>query len=107
MEVSFLLKWVGWSAVGLLAIGWLVVSFSEPGPRRAVVERWSATLLFTAFLCLFGSLLRRAWLNDSTAGLVAFGFLVCLFAASWCVSLAKAVQSMRSAGSSSVSSVIH
>jgi CBS domain containing-hemolysin-like protein len=96
MEIAALLKVVGWGAVALLVVGWLVVSFSEPGPRRGAVERWSATLLFTAFLCLFLSMLLRAWTNDSTVGLVAFGFLVALFATSWVVSLVKAIRASAS-----------
>lgn len=92
METAVLLKVVGWGAVALLVVGWLVVSFSEAGPRRTAVERWSATLLFTALLCLFVSLLLRAWTNGSTPGLAAFGFLVALFTTSWVVSLVKAIR---------------
>lgn len=84
------------------------MSFSPPGHRRDVLERWSATLLFTALLCLFLSLLRRAWSEDSTVGLVAFGFLAALFSASWVVSVVQAARvTARAGGGSAGANVTH
>ena len=44
---------VGWCAVAVLVVGWLVVSFSGPGPRRAVIEWLSASAMYLALSMLF------------------------------------------------------
>ena len=67
---------VGFSALALVVLGWLVVSFSAPGPRRAVIEWLSATALYVVLMSLFGHLSHRAWEADSTFALIAFGFLL-------------------------------
>ena len=58
-----LLHWVpaiGYTGLGVLVVGWLVVSFSPPGPRRAVVEWLAACGMYVALLSLFVNLLGRA-----------------------------------------------
>ncbi len=69
--------------VGLLVLvaAWLVVSFSQPGPRRAVVEWLGACGMYVALLSLFIHLLGRALESSSTVGLIAFGFLAVFFSA--------------------------
>lgn len=86
---------VGYSAVAVLVVGWLIVSFTPPTPRRAIVEWISATAMFTALLSLFAHLVQRAWEQDSTVGLVAFSLLLGLFSAGFCVSLVNVVLSFR------------
>ena len=78
-----LLQWVptiGYSRLGVLVVAWLAVSFSQPGPRRAVVEWLGACGMYVALLSLFTNLLGRALESDSLVGTIAFGFLVSFFA---------------------------
>jgi len=79
LEAIALLKIVGFTAVGVLVLGWLVVSFASPGPRRTVVEWVSALAMYVALLCLFLSLLLRAWDATNWFAVVAFGFLATVF----------------------------
>ena len=44
---------IGWGAAAVLVVGWLVVSFSEPGRRRAVIEWLSASAMYLALTMLF------------------------------------------------------
>jgi len=86
----------GVSALAVVVISWLVVSFSAPGPRREKIE-WIGTCgLYVALLMLFVNLLRRALEADSTAGLVAFGFLAVLFGTGLILSVALTVSAFRS-----------
>jgi len=89
---------VGWAAVALVVVGWLVVSFSAPSPRRAVVEWLSATALYVALVSLFARLTYRAWQDDGLVALVAFGFLCLLFGGGALVSLTHALLSLRGSG---------
>ena len=70
---------VGFGAMAVLVCGWLVVSFSRPGPLRTVVEWLSACAMYVALLMLFTNLMLRAQANENTFALVAFGFLCLLF----------------------------
>jgi hypothetical protein len=75
---------VGFGALGLLIVLWLVISFSQPGPRRDVLEWLAATCLFLALAMLFLNLVLEA---ESISARVAFGFLEFIFAAGSIVSL--------------------
>lgn len=86
---------VGFGALGVVVVSWLVVSFSAPSPRREKIEWIGACGLYVALLMLFVNLLRRALAADSTAGLVAFGFLVVLFGAGLLLSIALTVSAFR------------
>jgi hypothetical protein len=70
---------IGMAALAVLVVGWLVVSFTEPSPRRAVIEWLAATAMYTALLALFVHLVLQAIANDNTVALVGFGFLCFLF----------------------------
>jgi hypothetical protein len=72
---------VGFSAVGLVVAGWLVVSFSRPGPARVRAAWLSATALYLALGTLFTSLFVRARQGGSLAGTIVFGFLMAVFVA--------------------------
>jgi hypothetical protein len=85
---------VGFSAVAVVVLGWLLVSFMAPGPRRTVVEWLSATFLYIALVSLFSNLVHRAWEQGSTVALIAFGFLLALFSAGFLVCLVNAVLSL-------------
>jgi hypothetical protein len=85
---------VGTGAMALVAVSWLVISFTEPSPRRTRVEWLSACGLYVALLSLFGSLLTRAHEAGNTFGSVAFGFLLLLFGIGLVLALAKLLRSL-------------
>ena len=58
---------IGWGAVALLVAGWLIVSFSPPGPRRAIVEWLSASAMYLALSMLFWNLILRSWRAATTS----------------------------------------
>jgi hypothetical protein len=86
---------VGIAALSVVVAGWLIVSFTAPSPRRAVIEWLSATALYLALCALFAHLCHRAWTQDSTFALVAFGFLLVVFVSGGIVSLTNALLSLR------------
>ncbi len=73
---------------------WLLVSFSEPGPRRDVLEWLGATAMYLALLALFVNLTNAAREADNTLALLAFGFLVVVFGIGLVVSLVNTVRSL-------------
>jgi drug/metabolite transporter (DMT)-like permease len=90
-----LVGWIGLGAVAVLALGWLVVSFSRRGPRRDTTA-WVATVaMYVALLCLFTHLTSRSWDRDSTAGLVGFGFLATVFAIGLVLATVRTIGSLR------------
>jgi hypothetical protein len=86
---------VGFGAVAVVVVLWLVVSFLAPGRRRDVLEWLAATGLFVALGMLFLNLILRAREADNTFALVAFGFLGVVFASGFCVSLVMTLRSLR------------
>jgi hypothetical protein len=94
---------IGFTAVALVVIGWLVVSFTAPGRRRTAIEWTAATCLYVALLSLFVNLLLRARADDSLVGLIAFGFLCVMFGGGLVVSAFQTVQSVRSDKSANAS----
>jgi hypothetical protein len=86
---------VGLAAVAVVVIGWLVVSFSRPGPRRTLLEWVSACGLYTALLMLFTSLVRRGLVEGSTVAVVAFGFLAVLFGSGLVVCVFQTLRAAR------------
>ena len=87
---------VGWSAVAVVVVLWLAISFSPPSRRRALLEWLAATALYVALSMLFLNLVLRARADDSTLRLVAFGFLLVVFALGFAVSLASTFRALRS-----------
>ena len=77
---------------------WLLVSFSEPGPRRDVLEWLGATAMYVALLALFLNLISTAREAGNILALVAFGFLAVLFGIGLVVSLVNTVCSRRGLG---------
>ncbi len=78
---------VGYGAVLVLVIGWLVVSFSAPSPRRALLEWISADAMYLALLMLFVNLSLRAHAGGHTVALIALIFVCLLFGGGLLVSL--------------------
>jgi len=85
----------GYAGAGLVVIAWLVVSFTAPSPKRAVVEWLGACGLYLALVALFTNLSLRAQESGSTAALVAFGFLLALFGSGLVVSLVQTLLAFR------------
>ena len=98
---------IGWGAVAVLVLGWLVVSFSGPGPRRAVIEWVSASAMYLALSMLFWNLIMKAWSSGNHFALVAFGFLGLMFGAGLCVSLFNTLRVMRGGAQSADVSATH
>jgi hypothetical protein len=94
---------IGGCALAVLVVGWLVVSFSPPGPRRTVVEWLSATAMYALLMLFFLHLVRNAIENDSTVALVAFGFLCLIFGGGLLVSLYQLFASSKRGGDSGTS----
>ncbi len=93
-----ILTWVapiGYGGIAILVVAWLVVSFTESSPRRAVVEWLGAFGLYVALLSLFSHLLGRALESDSTLGMIAFGFLAIFFAAGLLLCAVQVFASLR------------
>lgn len=93
----------GLVGLAVLGIGWLVVSFTAPSPRRTRVEWIAACGLYVALLSLFAHLLGKALAKHSTAGSLGFGFLVLFFAVGLVVCVAHAVAAVRGRRKSSES----
>ena len=94
---------VGWGAVAALVLGWLIISFTAPSPRRTVVEWLSACAMFVALISLFANLLLSAQASGSSVAVVAFGFLAAVFVCGLAVSLYQTFTSLGSGGSEQVS----
>jgi protein-S-isoprenylcysteine O-methyltransferase Ste14 len=91
-------SWIGWTGCAGLAVvvvGWLVVCFSRPGPRRERVEWIAACGLYVTLLMLFVHLVEKALASDSTLALVAFGSLAVVFAIGLLVCLAYTLGAFR------------
>ncbi|MBW1684076.1 MAG: hypothetical protein JRS35_03355 [Deltaproteobacteria bacterium] len=91
---------VGFGTVGVFVVLWLVISFSQPSPRRDVLEWLAASCLFLALATLFLNLVLEA---ESTLARVAFGFLQFLFSAGCVVSLVNTFRAGRGPGKTQVS----
>jgi hypothetical protein len=94
---------IGVAALAVVGVGWLVVSFSSPGQRRALVEWISATALYLALCMLFLHLTLRTRADGGALAPWAFGFLCAVFASGVVVSLVNAVRATRSADKSQAS----
>lgn len=78
---------VGFGALGLLVLLWLVISFTPPSPRRASLEWLGAFCLYLSLCMLFLNLVLRAVESGNTLALIAFGFLGVVFVLGGCVTL--------------------
>ncbi len=96
-----LVEIVGFTSLGLLVIGWLVVSFLAPGKTRSRVARVAATCMFLALLCLFVHWFQGALRKEDMLEMIAFGFLSAIFTGGLVVSIFKAVGEFIGRGSAS------
>ena len=75
--------------LGVLVVGWLVVSFMAPGRNRRPVE-WGAALgLYLALLSFFSYHALNAWQGDHIVRLLAFGLLTALFGSGALVAMVR------------------
>jgi len=90
-------------ALAVLVIGWLIISFTSPSPRREALEWLSAAALYGLLLTLFLELIQRAQEQGNQFALVAFGFLGVLFGMGLLVTLYRSAAALRSSGDSGIS----
>lgn len=83
------------AAACTLVAGWLFVSFSEPSPRREIIEWVSATALYVVLLSLFVRFALRARADDSTAVFGLFVALIVFFGGGLVMSTINTLQSIR------------
>lgn len=93
----------GGVALGLLILGWLVISFSQPTPRRVVIEWLSSAAMYTVLCTIFANLILRAHAGGNTVALVAFGLLGGMFTMGLLVTLFRALAAMGGAGQAGTS----
>ena len=98
---------VGFGALGVLVVLWLVISFSEPSARRSVLEWAGASALYVALIALFTHLCLRSHAEGNLFALVAFGFLLLLFVSGALVSLVNLVGALRGGSASDPASATH
>ena len=84
------------AALAVLAVGWVVVSFSAASRRRTVIEWVAATALYVFLLTIFVRGLLWARGADSIAGLIGFGFLCVFFGAGMIVCTINTFRARRS-----------
>ncbi|MBW2269896.1 MAG: hypothetical protein JRH16_15090 [Deltaproteobacteria bacterium] len=85
---------VGFGALGVVVLLWLVISFSDPGRGRSLLEWLAATHLYVALGALFYKLVLDAWADGSLVGQIGFGFLLLVFALGFCVSLVNTLRAL-------------
>lgn len=90
-------------ALVVLVVGWLIISFMSPGPRREPLEWLSAAALYALLTSLFFELIQRAREQDNDFALVAFGFLAVLFGMGLLVTLYRTLAALRGGGDSGIS----
>jgi hypothetical protein len=98
-----ILKVVGFTALGLLVVGWLAVSLQAPGRRQKLTARLASAAMYLALVCLFTHLTQDNWGKGRMALVVPFGFLLAVFVAGFFLSLAKWLGELGSAKESSAS----
>ena len=98
---------VGYTGVAVVVTAWLVVSFSAPSSKRTLVEWMGVCGLYLALVALFTNLSLRAQASGSTAGLVAFGFLLALFGSGLVVSLVRTLLAVRGPSGSAHADATH
>ena len=102
-----ILKAVGFTALGLLVLGWLAVSFQAPGRARQLTARLASAALYLALACLFTHLVQENWEKSRAFLYLPFGFLLGIFTVGFCLSLIKWGRELGSTGGESAASATH
>jgi len=98
---------VGWSAVAVVVLCWLAVSFSAQGLTRLRAGWLGAAAMYVAFVCLFLSLFLRARSGDSLAGMIGFGFLLAFFSVGFVLATHRVLRALAGKGGGKVESATH
>jgi hypothetical protein len=98
---------VGWSAVGVVVLCWLAVSFSAQGVTRLRAGWLGAAAMYVAFVCLFLSLFLRARSGDSLAGMIGFGFLLAFFSVGFLLATQRTLRALAGKSGGKVESATH
>jgi lysylphosphatidylglycerol synthetase-like protein (DUF2156 family) len=106
-SVLHVLVTIALSAIAVVVIGWLAVSFLNPGVQRRRIEWIAATALYVTLLAFFLNLLRRSIADDSTVGMVAFGFLAFMFACGLSVSSVRMIRALAGGSRDAKASATH
>ena len=91
---------VALSALAVLVVSWLVVSFLAPSPRRRMLEWLAATAMYVALLAFFGRQLQSAIVGEAWIRTFAFGFLVAVFSIGFAISCVRTLGAAASRGGS-------
>jgi hypothetical protein len=99
--------WVIATALGVVVLGWLVVSFLRPDAQRRKFEWLAATGLYVVLLGLFSNGLRGAIADDSLVRTFAFGFLVVIFGTGLVISSVRTIGALLGKGGSGGAGAAH
>ena len=94
---------IGGCALAVLVTGWLIVSFTQPSPKRETIEWLSAAAMYALLSTLFVNLILRARAEENTLALVTFGFVGSMFGAGLLVTLYRTLTALGSGGGSGTS----
>jgi hypothetical protein len=92
--------WVISTALAVVVLGWLLVSFLSPNARRRRIEWLAATGLYVVLLGLFSNGLRGAIADDSLLRMFAFGFLTLIFGIGLVISSVRTIGALLGRGGS-------
>ena len=98
---------VALSALAVLVVTWLAVSFLAPSPRRRALEWLSATAMYVALLAFFGRQLHAAIVGEAWIRTFAFGFLVAVFGIGLGISTARTIRALAGRTDGGESSTTH
>lgn len=99
-----ILRAAGFTAAGLLAIGWLAVSFQSPGRRRQLTARFASAAMYLALACLFTHLVQQNWEKGRAVLYLPFGLLLAIFVTGFFLSLRKGFGELSGSGKTPESS---
>jgi len=105
VEVSSLAI-VGWSAATVVVVCWLTLSFGS-GATRLRAGWLGATAMYVAFDCLFLSLFLRARADDSTRGMIGFGFLLAFFSVGFVLAVQRTLRAFAGKQPGKIESATH
>jgi hypothetical protein len=98
---------VGFGALALLVLCWLIAAFAAPGRLRSRSAWLGATAMYLAFGCLWLSLFLRARANDSLPGTLGFGFLLAFFGVGGVLALQRLLRAFSAEDGAKVESATH
>lgn len=98
---------VALSALAVLVLAWLAVSFMAPSPRRRTLEWLGATAMYIALLAFFGRQLHAAIAGEAWIRTFAFGFLVAVFGIGLGISTARTLRALAGRAGAGESGATH